>query len=103
MKIVSLTLSAFCSYAGEVTFPMEKLGSDGLFLISGATGSGKTSIFDGICYALYGVGSGRDRKASDLRCDFAATGQKSFVLLSFSLGGGDLYCEKKFGGKQEKR
>jgi len=87
MKPIKLTMSAFGSYAGEETLDFTKLGGNGLYLITGETGSGKTTIFDAISFALFGEasGSGRD-KYPMLRSDFADEGAKSFVELDFASG-----------------
>ncbi|MBR2276253.1 MAG: AAA family ATPase, partial [Lachnospiraceae bacterium] len=67
MRPVKLTLSAFGPYAGRTVIPMEELGEKGLYLITGDTGAGKTTIFDGICYALFGETSGGNRESPMLR------------------------------------
>ena len=72
MKPVKLIISAFGPYAGltpEIDF--EQFEDKGLFLISGDTGAGKTTIFDAIMYALYGVTSGSERTAKMMHCTFA--------------------------------
>ena len=86
MKPLRLKMSAFGPYAGEAEVDFSRLGN-GLFLITGDTGSGKTTVFDAICYALYdGVsGSGRTaRTVSSMRSDFAYPETKTFVLLTFT-------------------
>lgn len=61
MKPVKLKLTAFGPYRDSEEIDFEDLEGNRLFVISGSTGSGKTSIFDGICFALYGSASGSDR------------------------------------------
>ena len=70
MKPKKLTLSAWGPYAGEESIDFEQFGSGGLFLLTGPTGSGKTMIFDGISYAVFGALSGRVREKDTLRSDF---------------------------------
>ena len=86
MKPLKLKISAFGPYAGEEVLDLTRLGSNGLYLITGATGAGKTSIFDAICYALYGATGGGAREESMLRSKYAAPEQKTVVELTFSYG-----------------
>ena len=66
MRPLKLTISAFGPYAGECVLELASLGQSGLYLITGDTGAGKTTIFDAICYALYGKASGGARDNSEL-------------------------------------
>lgn len=86
MKPIKLTMQAFGAYAGREEIDFERLDR-GLFLVSGPTGSGKTTVFDAIKYALYGEMSGPVRKAKGARSDFATPQTITFVELLFEHGG----------------
>lgn len=83
MRPHTLILSAFGPFAGETIIDFTKF-KDGIFLISGETGAGKTTIFDGICFALYGEPSGSYRKQDMLRSDFAKEDVETKVVFLFS-------------------
>ncbi|MBR9786327.1 MAG: SMC family ATPase [Vibrionaceae bacterium] len=85
MKPIKLTMQAFGPFAKTETINFEKLGSNPLFLINGPTGSGKTSILDAICFALYGETTGNERQGIQMRCDLAAIDLPTEVALEFSL------------------
>ena len=85
MMPISLTLSAFGPYPDTITIDFESFQEDGLFLITGPTGSGKTMIFDAMIFALYGKTSGQIRETDSLRCDHALNEIPTFVEFSFSL------------------
>ena len=87
MRPLKLTVSAFGPYAGKVVMDLERLGEQGLYLITGDTGAGKTTIFDAITYALYGEPSGSDRDPSMLRSKYAQPETPTQVELVFSYGG----------------
>ena len=83
MRPLKLTMSAFGPYARETVLDLEQLGNSGVYLITGDTGSGKTSIFDAITYALYGRASGENREASMMRSKYASPDVPTFVELEF--------------------
>ncbi len=83
MRPLKITMSAFGPYAGEVNLDMQKLGKSGIYLITGDTGAGKTTVFDAISYALYGEASGNYRENTTLRSKYASADTPTFVELEF--------------------
>lgn len=83
MRPLKLTISAFGPYAGCEVIEFGKLGDRGLYLITGDTGSGKTTIFDAIVFALYGEASGRNRESGMFRSKYAKEDEPTFVELEF--------------------
>ena len=90
MRPLYLELCAWGPYADKQVVDFQKMQGESLFLITGATGAGKTTIFDGITYALYGEVSGMVRLKDSLRSDFAKEEQETYVKLLF-LHKGQLY------------
>ncbi|USF29009.1 SMC family ATPase [Clostridium sp. MD294] len=90
MKPVKLTISAFGPYAEKVNIDFEKLGEKGLYLITGDTGAGKTTIFDAITFALYGEASGNVREANMFRSKYAKEDTPTYVEFTF------LYQKKQY-------
>jgi len=87
MRPLKLTMCAFGSYASQQEVDFAKLGQSGLYLITGETGAGKTTIFDAISFALYGRASGTSRdEYAMLRSDFAEEKARTFVELMFASG-----------------
>ncbi len=87
MKPVKLLISAFGPYAGETEIDFEQLGGKGLYLITGDTGAGKTTIFDAIAFALYGEASGDVRKAEMFRSKYAKDDVPTYVKFTFAYRG----------------
>ena len=90
MRPQKLTISAFGPYAGKTEIDFSRLGDRGLFLITGDTGAGKTTIFDAITFALYGEASGNVREAGMFRSKYAGEEVPTFVELEF------VYREKRY-------
>ena len=86
MKPLKLTLQAFGPYAGEEVLDFRELEERSFFLIHGPTGSGKTSILDGISFALYGETSGQERDGKFLRSHHSGLEVPTEVTLDFSIG-----------------
>ena len=84
MKPLYLEMTAFGPYKDTQRIDFTMLGADGLFLITGDTGAGKTTIFDAISYALYGLTSMPGRSAGSMRSDFAPESQATIVIFRFS-------------------
>lgn len=85
MRPLKLTMQAFGPYAHKEVIDFTVLGNRTMFVISGKTGSGKTTIFDGISYAIYGKASGEDRNGQELRSQFADDFLLTEVSFEFKL------------------
>ena len=86
MRPLRLSMQAFGPYAGVVELDFRELEGRSLFLIHGPTGSGKTTILDAMCFALFGEAAGSDRKGKDARSHFADPSMATEVTLEFALG-----------------
>lgn len=87
MRPLKLTMSAFGPFQEKIALDMETLGKSGLYLITGDTGAGKTTIFDAITYALYGEASGNVRQPAMMRSKYADASTPTFVELEFEYKG----------------
>ncbi|MDO8804975.1 MAG: SMC family ATPase [Elusimicrobiota bacterium] len=86
MRPIKLEINAFGPYKSGTVIDFTALGEKSLFLITGPTGSGKTTILDAICYALFGKTSGQERQGDRMASDFAEKGTEVSVVFEFSLG-----------------
>lgn len=84
MRPIRIEMSAFGPYAGKQTVEMDRLGTSGIYLITGDTGAGKTTIFDAIVFALYGTASSDRRSGDMLRSRYAEPDTPTEVKLVFA-------------------
>ena len=103
MRPLTLTLTAFGPFAGRTALDFAPLGDRGLYLITGVTGAGKTTLFDAIAYALYGEPSGADRKPGMLASKYAAPDAVSSVDLTFFHRGQTYTVQRTLPRDREKK
>ena len=94
MRPLSLEMTAFGSYAAKTVVPFEQM-QHGLYLVTGDTGAGKTTIFDAIVFALFGAASGPDRKGEMLHCDYVPKSEDTVVTLRFAQNGREYTVTRK--------
>ena len=93
MKPLVVTMQAFGSYKNYTKIDLAALGT-GLYLVTGDTGAGKTTIFDAIMYALYGAPGGEHRTRNMMRCESADPGTDTVVTLEFEVSGRKYRAER---------
>lgn len=103
MKPINIKICAFGPYKDEVNIDFTKFYDSGIFLITGDTGSGKTTIFDAICFALFGTASGSNRGKNSFRSDFALDDVKTYVILEFVHKGINYKIERNPGYMRKKK
>ena len=94
MRPLKIVMSAFGPYIGITEVDFSKFGNRGIYLITGDTGAGKTTIFDALTFALFGQASGKNREVSMLRSKYSDNGTETFVQLEF------MYREKIYKVKR---
>ena len=94
MRPIKLIMSAFGPYASKTVLDLDELGTNGLYLITGDTGAGKTTIFDAITFALYGEASGDNRESTMFRSKYASADTPTEVELTFIYAGKEYYIKR---------
>lgn len=94
MRPIKLIMSAFGPYASKTVLDLGELGTNGLYLITGDTGAGKTTIFDAITFALYGEASGDNRESTMFRSKYANAETLTEVELTFVYAGKEYYIKR---------
>ena len=95
MRPLKLTIAGFGPYAGVQELEFDKLGENGLYLITGDTGAGKTTLFDAITFALFGEASGENREPGMLRSKYAKPEDPTYVELTFAYKGKQYMVHRK--------
>ncbi len=103
MRPKKIIMSAFGPYAGRTEVDLDKFGQSGLYLITGDTGAGKTTIFDAITYALYGEASGENRDAAMFRSKYAEPQTPTEVELYFDYDSKEYYIKRNPEYERAKR
>ncbi|WP_431799196.1 AAA family ATPase [Halobacillus andaensis] len=94
MRALNLTVQAFGPFKNKQTIDFSQLGDETIFLVTGPTGAGKTTIFDAMCFALYGRASGMDREQDTLKSHFAGETDTTVVDFTFMLRGKQYRIER---------
>ncbi len=103
MRPIKITMQAFGPYADKTVIDMEKLGGKGVYLITGDTGAGKTTIFDAVCYALFGKASGDSRLVRMFRSEYAPIDRKTYVEMIFEYNGARYLVHREPNQKTAKK